>query len=296
MVSVIIPTYNREKTLRRSIDSVLSQSYRDLELIISDDCSTDRTRELVESIEDPRVRYVRLEKNSGACAARNAGIDAAKGEWIAFQDSDDSWLPGKLERQLEVLEETKADVCFHKLRRHYRQSGKIKYFPRPDESGFMTHRQMCNEPMISTQTIIGKREVFEEHRFDPKVKKAQDYDWGIRASQNHSIYYLNEVLAEQYFQDDSISAKGLRTVIQMRQYFLEKYPEECRENPQFEIYQLQIIARSKALAGEDPTAEYRRIYQMRKRKSDLAKVLLSRAGLMKTVYHLKGRKNESLAK
>ena len=94
---VIIPTYNREGTLLRAVNSVLSQSFTDLELIVVDDGSTDHTRELVESIKDNRLRYI-YQKNAGACAARNKGIDAAEGEFIAFQDSDDVWLKEKLAR------------------------------------------------------------------------------------------------------------------------------------------------------------------------------------------------------
>ena len=89
MVSVIIPVYNREKTIKKAIESVLEQTYTDLEVIIVDDCSTDKTIEVVESIADKRIRLVKSPKNGGACKARNLGIDHANGELIAFQDSDD---------------------------------------------------------------------------------------------------------------------------------------------------------------------------------------------------------------
>ena len=114
LVTVIIPTYNRAKTIERSINSVLSQSYSNLELIVVDDGSSDNTKSVVENIDDSRVRYI-WQNNSGACAARNNGINNARGEYIAFNDSDDTWKPNKLEKQLEVVTKTGADVVFCKL-------------------------------------------------------------------------------------------------------------------------------------------------------------------------------------
>ena len=103
MISVIIPTYNRAGTLLAAAQSVLQQTYRDIELIIVDDGSTDDTSKVVSALQDGRVRYIPLGKNCGACAARNRGIDEAKGEYIAFQDSDDLWHSDKLEREFAFL-------------------------------------------------------------------------------------------------------------------------------------------------------------------------------------------------
>lgn len=290
VITVIIPTYNRAKTLPDAIDSVLKQTYADLELIIADDCSTDNTAELVRAIPDPRVRYLCLDHNQGACAARNAGIDAARGEYIAFQDSDDLWVPNKLERQMAALAETKADVCFHKVRRHFPDSEKTEMFPTLDGSRFMTHREMCNAALITTQTIIGRRAVFEEIRFDPLVKKTQDYDWAIRASRDHSLYYLDEVLVEQYFQNDSISMKGYRVVVETREYFLKKYAKEFAENPDFEIFQLRTIIRCKTMLGEKTGEECARVYRLSHSKGDLARLVLSRVGLLRAAYRIAGYK------
>ena len=102
LISVVLPTYNRARCLSRSINSVLNQTFSNLELIIVDDGSTDNTRELVESFSDPRIRYI-YQENAGACAARNHGINEALGTYIAFQDSDDEWRKDKLEIQLNAL-------------------------------------------------------------------------------------------------------------------------------------------------------------------------------------------------
>ncbi len=104
VVSVILPTHNRASLLPRAIESVLSQDYTDLELIVIDDGSTDQTQVVVGEITDPRLRYVRLERNYGVAYARNQGILHAAGELTAFADSDDVWLPEKLPAQLQLLQ------------------------------------------------------------------------------------------------------------------------------------------------------------------------------------------------
>jgi glycosyltransferase involved in cell wall biosynthesis len=100
-VSVIIPTYNRAHLVLRAIQSVLSQTFADFELIVVDDGSVDNRREAVARFDDPRIQYIRLERNRGLGAARNVDTDAARGEYIAFLDSDDEWLESKLAEQLE---------------------------------------------------------------------------------------------------------------------------------------------------------------------------------------------------
>lgn len=109
-VSVILPTRNRADLLRRSVQSVLAQTWTDLELIVVDDASTDHTAEVLGRFTDPRLRVLRRERNSGAAAARNAGMSAARGRYIAFQDDDDFWLLTKLEKQVEHLRRSSDDV------------------------------------------------------------------------------------------------------------------------------------------------------------------------------------------
>ena len=105
-VSIIIPTYNRACLLPEAVNSALDQTFQDFELIIVDDGSTDGTEEQVKSFQDHRIRYFRHQTNIGASAARNTGIRKAKGEYLAFLDSDDLWMPQKLESQLEVFRTT----------------------------------------------------------------------------------------------------------------------------------------------------------------------------------------------
>ena len=112
MVSVILPTYNCENTVERTIRSVLNQSYGDLELIVVDDGSKDNTVNVIESICDDRIRLIKNAINKGACVVRNIGIDEARGEYIAFQDGDDIWVDDKLEKCLNTMEQQECDVVF----------------------------------------------------------------------------------------------------------------------------------------------------------------------------------------
>jgi glycosyltransferase involved in cell wall biosynthesis len=109
-VSVIIPTYNRAHLIGRAIQSVLKQTYQDFEVIVVDDGSIDNTEEVVKKIQENRVYYYKHDKNKGGSAARNTGISLAKGEYIAFQDSDDEWLPEKLEKQIGVFNNQTKNV------------------------------------------------------------------------------------------------------------------------------------------------------------------------------------------
>lgn len=110
LVSIIMPNYNSEKYLEATIKSVLAQTYQNWELIFVDDCSTDRSLEYVKAFLDERIRIFRMEKNGGAALARNKAIEEARGKWIAFLDSDDLWVPNKLEKQLTYMQEN--DISF----------------------------------------------------------------------------------------------------------------------------------------------------------------------------------------
>ncbi len=123
-VSVIIPTFNRAHHISRAIDSVLAQDLHNFELIVVDDGSTDNTRELVEVYGDS-LRYI-VQGNQGPGAARNAGVNQATGEWIAFLDSDDVWLPNKLAQQVPWAQSIGADVCFHDVVRHDKELGVVR--------------------------------------------------------------------------------------------------------------------------------------------------------------------------
>ena len=177
MISVVLPSYNRAHILPRAIESILGQTYKDIELIIVDDGSSDNTAEVVGSFSDSRIVYVRQE-NAGACAARNNGIAHARGDYIAFQDSDDIWHHDKLEKQLATLQNTGADIVFCRMNRMVggEKVGLVSdYF----HEGFLPKDEV---PMsIGTQTLVGKSEVFKQERFDSEMPRFQEFEMLVRA-------------------------------------------------------------------------------------------------------------------
>lgn len=208
VISVVIPTYNRAGTLMQAINSVLAQrDTQPFEVLVMDDGSTDNTPELMAKTEDPRIQYVRL-NHQGACAARNEGISRAKGRYIAFQDSDDTWNPIKLSTQLKVLEETGADVVFHAYQFHDRSTGYEGRYPEATvPEGFVTTEQLLKKNLMSTQMVFGKTECFRKVSFNAKYPRFQDWDLALRLSREYKLYYASDTMADVYMQEDSISAK-----------------------------------------------------------------------------------------
>ena len=200
LVSVIIPTYNRSKLIKRSATSVLNQTYRNIELIIVDDGSTDDTETVVNSINDSRIIYIK-QSNQGACVARNNGIVHAKGKFIAFHDSDDVWHKDKLEKQIECIQNTQADFVFCKMAIN---GNSKKRLPQNFKEGFVEESVL---PLGgSTQTFLANAEVFKKECFDVEMPRLQDFELLLRIHKRYSVYCMDEILVDYYVQDTSISA------------------------------------------------------------------------------------------
>ena len=220
MISVVIPSYNRALLVKRAAESVLAQSYKDLELIVVDDGSIDDTASIIKSLSDSRVRYV-YQKNSGACVARNNGIEHANGEYIAFHDSDDIWRVDKLECQLKYLEANQADVVFCRMNKVCK--GKVvgvvsDYF----KEGFLAPDLL---PMsIGTQTLLGKANVFKEQMFDPEMPRFQEFEMLVRIQKKYTIYCIDEFLVDYILQDDSISMNSEKYLCAWN-LMLKKHPD-----------------------------------------------------------------------
>lgn len=283
MISVVIPTYNRERTIGRAIDSVLQQTYQDIEIIVVDDCSSDHTEQVAIGYHDDRIRFIRHDTNQGACAARNTGIDHAQGEYIAFQDSDDAWRPDKLERQLAAMNECDADICFCRVERHNYPEDKERYFPDLD-NGIVEYQTLILRSLASTQTIIARREVWLQHRFDVAIKRMQDYDWMIRAARDYKVCYVSDVLVDIYLQDDSITTSSYQKLCEINQALIDKYRDLCAVYPGFYVGRLDRIAYYKTRMGLDGSEEYREIYRVSGTKRSLLKYILSKAGLLRLYY------------
>ena len=160
LVSVIMPVYNAEATLRQALDSVLGQTYSRLEVLAVDDCSRDGSWAVLRryAAADPRVRALRLAENGGVAAARNAGLDAAAGRHIAFLDSDDGWHPRKLELQLETLRATGARVSYTGFRRVAEDGRTLSVVEPPAE---VAYRDMLKSNFIGNLTGLYDRSLGE---------------------------------------------------------------------------------------------------------------------------------------
>lgn len=220
MISVIIPVFNREETIRDCIESVLRQTYTDLEVIVVDDGSTDGTAEKVHSITDERVRYV-YQQNKGACAARNHGIDLAKGEFIAFQDSDDRWCSVKMEKQMHVLEEQNADIICCRLCR-VKPDGSRELLPRRFLEGYRSRTD--NLFGIGTQTLLARRIVFEKYKFDSEMPRFQEFELLYRITSEYPLYCMDEALVEYRIGEDSIS-RSVDKLLAACDLLEKKHPE-----------------------------------------------------------------------
>jgi glycosyltransferase involved in cell wall biosynthesis len=225
MISVIIPSYNRAETIRRSVDSVLNQTYSDIEVIVVDDCSTDNTIDIISNYDD-RVRCIRHEQNRGACAARNTGIMNAKGEYIAFQDSDDEWFPDKLEKQIKALESSGSDVVFCQYTKL--ENGKESVGPLHFPEGVLGN--VTTLYGIGTQTLLAKASVFQNIKFDIRMPRFQDLEWLIRAKEHYQIYCLAEPLVRYNLGNDSISVNP-RKLYAASEFLLILHPDLLKKYP-----------------------------------------------------------------
>lgn len=181
-ISVIIPLYNRRDEIGRAIASALRQSRAPHEIVVVDDASRDGSAEAVAALGDKRVRLVRHERNQGAAAARNTGIAAAKGEWIALLDSDDEWEPEKLARQLDALyavpDAPAASVTGY-LIRDYRTGEERAFAPRPEDATLDALAWGC--PLGVGSTLLARRSIFAEiGAFDPDLPRLEDWEWLMR--------------------------------------------------------------------------------------------------------------------
>lgn len=226
LVSVIIPVFNREKTVETAVNSVLKQTIHDLEVIIVDDGSTDNTASIIKNIHDDRIKYY-YQKNQGACLARNYGISKASGKYIAFHDSDDIWHKEKLERQIEIFEICHPDLVFCKLNQ-IRNDGIIIKLPEKIPEGFVD--PIVNLFGIGTQTIVAKREIFEQFEFDPSLPRFQEFELLYRIAQRYRLYCLDQGLVDYYIGNDSISSNPAK-VYEACSIIYKRHPELKREYP-----------------------------------------------------------------
>ena len=228
VVSVVLPTYNRAPVISRAIRSVLDQTYRSFELVVVDDGSNDATLERVACLDDRRIRCIRLDRNLGAAAARNAGIEASIGRFVAFQDSDDEWLPEKLARQTQAFETCGAEVgvVYSDMERVH-LDGTHTYHRSPrvvrgrlidPATGFY---QVCNLGIQST--VMRRKCLAAVGDFNKGFRALEDLELFMRLSERFAFHHLPVPLV-RYYESTGIS-QDMPAKLVARKLLLRLYGE-----------------------------------------------------------------------
>lgn len=206
-LSVVIPTFNRAGLISRAIKSVLSQTFQPDEIIIIDDGSTDETREVI-TRNFPMIKYFR-QRNKGISSARNAGIRMANGDWIAFLDSDDEWLPKKMSQQMNALSENpEMKICYTNeiWVRHGRRVNQKRKHAKLGGHIYQNCLPLC---IISPSSVAIHKSIFDEvGLFDEALPVCEDYDLWLRICSKFPVMYLQESLIVKYGgHEDQLSRK-----------------------------------------------------------------------------------------
>ena len=204
-IAVIIPTYNRSHTLRRALDSVNNQTVRPSEICVVDDGSTDETEQLL-SRHYPQVNYV-YQSNAGVSSARNAGVALTRGHWLAFLDSDDEWMPNKLERQLQEINSNNTFPLVHCDEIWIRNGVRVNAMHKHQKAGGEIFERCLPLCVISPSAVMIKRRLFEEvGGFDESLPACEDYDLWLRICSRYPVLYIEEALLRKYGgHDDQLS-------------------------------------------------------------------------------------------
>jgi len=253
LVSVIIPTYNRVNSLTDSLTSITNQTYKNIELIVVDDNSSDNTKEIIFSLEIPNLKFLTHEKNLGAPAARNTGIKNCTGDFIAFMDDDDMWHPEKIERQLNYLiQNPEADAVFCEFK--YVLKNKFYY---PDKIMFDNNLLdlSLNRSLGSfSLPLIKKYCIDVTGLIDINLPSCQDWDYWIRLVQNFNLKKISDCLVTRKLSKDQITS-DINKKIKGREYLLNKHWDLISKYPVIENMHLSRLGSLNTLAGNTKAAK-----------------------------------------
>ena len=212
-VSVVLPTYNRAHVLARAIDSVLHQTFQDLELIVVDDSSTDGTTELLQSYSSDMIRVIKLNQNVGPSCARNIGIQSARGELVAFQDSDDEWVSEKLQIQVNQMAAVSPG--------HRTVGASYTRFILKDDGGLLQrivpadditpldgniYSTLLRNNVVDTPTLLVRKEVFDDVGvFDETIERLEDWDLALRIARTYDFAFVDQPLILSHWSANGVN-------------------------------------------------------------------------------------------
>jgi glycosyltransferase involved in cell wall biosynthesis len=238
IVSVIVPTRNRAKLLSRAINSILTQTFKDFEIIIIDGNSTDDTQQVVEGYLDPRIRYYLQEVPKNGAQATNEGIAKAKGKYIAFLDDDDEWLPEKLAKQVSLLESLPDEYgMVYCWMDYFNSEGQIIHQTHPSIKGNIFEKVLLTESIGGTPTYLIRKAVIDRvGGFDTNLVFGDDGEFIRRIAKYYKVEFVPEVLAKVYIdhgfkRQSDMDPATYREAINSRLYLLEKYKQDFDQIP-----------------------------------------------------------------
>ena len=254
-VSVIIITYNRARLLSRAINSVLSQTFTDFELIIVDDCSRDNTQEIISGFEDYRISQHRHRRNKGLSAARNTGIVNARGDFIAFLDDDDEWLPKKLQLQVSLLEASTPQVALvHGWHDSVRDSsGRLIRNKRSMLAGDVFESLIALNGISPIVTALVRASVIREvGGFDERYAYGEDTNLICRISRRYHVALLPEVVVRVhndhgYSRQTDPTPENAARHVDFRRKHLKDFEDQLRDRPKAHASVLRQLAFSEIL-------------------------------------------------
>ena len=207
-VSVITPTYNSEKFIKETLESIINQTHKNLEVLVVDDCSKDNTIEIVKSFNDSRIKLFQNEKNSGAAYSRNKALSEATGDYIAFLDGDDLWYKDKLEKQLTFMLDNNYVFCYTKYELIDENSNRLGIIYTGPKK--VTHRKFLRIDYVGTSTVMYKREIYPDLCIPNDIYKRNDDALWLLLSKKSSCF-LFPVLLSRYRKSNNSISSGNKT-------------------------------------------------------------------------------------
>lgn len=213
-MSIITPVYNSEKYLKNTIENVINQTYKNLEMILVDDCSTDNSEKIIKEFckKDPRIKYIKLKENSGAAVARNTALENSTGRFIAYLDADDLWKENKLEKQVEfMLKNNYAFTCtsYEKIDENGESKNKIIKMPKQINYNYFLRNTIIQTVGVMVDTKITGKEVLVM----PNIRRRQDAaTWCQLLKNNYDCYGMEDVLSYYRVVSNSLSSNKFKAV------------------------------------------------------------------------------------
>jgi glycosyltransferase involved in cell wall biosynthesis len=258
LVSVILPTYNRAHIIIKSVQSVLTQTYHNFEVIVIDDGSTDNTKEIIMNIacKDSRLKYFRNDENKGPSVTRNVGINLARGELIAFADDDDEWFSDKLEKQVNLLQTLPEDFAVV-YSGFYKVIGTEKIYIPPKniypKEGSILNSLLKGNFVGTPSILVRKSALLDIGLFDEKLLMFEDWELVIRLSKKYQFKLIDEPLFISYDSPNSVNKQKGTIFAHTIEYILEKHfadfekDKEALSNWYFEVGRHYILNNQKKL-------------------------------------------------